>query len=960
MEKEETNPVAVSAQMSSQVDNEPEPRGAHFRHSLADGLYSLGKSILGFLLDIVLSLWNIVKIVGRFFATLGKNVRKFCLNIGHMWRYNDVWGRASFFVFGLSSIKHGQIVNGVLYILFEIGYIVGFALNGVPFLRMFFAPQIGTPATTVVEKQCIGEGEFAMCIDVEVQKEGFNSVIVMIVSILWLMSIALFIFIWLRSIKAGYNNYRIAHFVEFDKRTKVADAASKRIYEDMETTGLFQGASVTALKIRYKESYDEVEAAEESKMDKQWGKYILDNTITESRRQHKELFNLRAKKVKLDRKAEAYNLNGRYTAKQDIAEGKYQIIMGEYKSWMTLAEEAERDGNSQKAENYRKTARKVRVKALDVQNAAVNRRSRHNARHETIAAKSRLTAAKIVDLEKSSTYFAQVLDVKNYNTYGKFNDFYLHRQELKEQQSFYHHFEAILNEYDNGLNTYEAANEENVKIREGIVEKHNKDLAEIEEKYIGIEKRRSDLEAGYAEEKAKLSAGEISKEEYIDHCKTIKGKVLALPSKKEVRQSKKEDIKNANHAFHRDYNGIKVNYTAEEYAVYCATNYMIVELEFPYALAKKYVKEIVNPEMNVETAQAKEREIEVEIENYSTNNPEKFVGKPKSFKAQLKSLTNENFHITLLALPVLGVAIFVIMPLILSILVGFTNWTKDNGPGTINTFGWIGFDNFGSALGMASGTGAEVGQAMVMMLVWTLVWAILATFTNYFIGIIYALMINKKGIKFKGFWRFVFVLSIAVPQFISLIAIGLMLSRYGALELALNEVGGTLHFNPDVVANEGEVIPTKAIIVLVNIWVGVPYTILQTSGILLNIPEDLYESSMIDGAGPGTQFFKITLPYILFVTGPSLIQTFIGNINNFGIIYFLTGGGPYYDIAGLNPKIGYTDLFITYIYRLVTSVGSQKYGIASAIGIVVFILCAFISMIMYNRSSSISQEDQFA
>ena len=144
---------------------------------------------------------------------------------------------------------------------------------------------------------------------------------------------------------------------------------------------------------------------------------------------------------------------------------------------------------------------------------------------------------------------------------------------------------------------------------------------------------------------------------------------------------------------------------------------------------------------------------------------------------------------------------------------------------------------------------------------------------------------------------------------------------------------------------------------MVNVWIGVPYTILQTSGILLNIPEDLYESSNIDGAGPATQFFKITLPYILFVTGPSLIQTFIGNINNFGVIYFLTGGGPGY--VGTTVPIGHTDLFITYIYKMVTG-ANPRYGVASAIGIMVFIVCAFISMIMYNRSSSISQEDQFA
>ena len=149
-----------------------------------------------------------------------------------------------------------------------------------------------------------------------------------------------------------------------------------------------------------------------------------------------------------------------------------------------------------------------------------------------------------------------------------------------------------------------------------------------------------------------------------------------------------------------------------------------------------------------------------------------------------------------------------------------------------------------------------------------------------------------------------------------------------------------------------------ALIIVINLWHGVPYTILQTSGILMNIPRDLYESSKIDGAGTVTQFTKITMPYIFFVTGPSLIQTFIGNINNFGVIYFLTGGGPAASTPISNAP-GQTDLLITYIYDLVVTAQFRDYGLASVIGIIVFVICAFISIVMYNRSSAISREDQF-
>ena len=126
----------------------------------------------------------------------------------------------------------------------------------------------------------------------------------------------------------------------------------------------------------------------------------------------------------------------------------------------------------------------------------------------------------------------------------------------------------------------------------------------------------------------------------------------------------------------------------------------------------------------------------------------------------------------------------------------------------------------------------------------------------------------------------------------------------------------------------------------------------------MNIPKDLYESSRVDGAGRVTQFMKITMPYILFVTGPSLITNFIGNINNFNVIFFLTGGGPAYGGSALL-GLGQTDLLITFLYKIVTSANNPQFGIAAALGIVIFIICSFISIVMFNKSGSIKEEDQF-
>ena len=235
---------------------------------------------------------------------------------------------------------------------------------------------------------------------------------------------------------------------------------------------------------------------------------------------------------------------------------------------------------------------------------------------------------------------------------------------------------------------------------------------------------------------------------------------------------------------------------------------------------------------------------------------------------------------------------------------------------------------------------------------WTLLWAVVATFSNYILGMIFALMINKKGIKFKAFWRTLFVITIAVPQFVSLLLMNQMLQQNGAINVLL---GMFLGENPNIQFLNSTTLMARMTVIIVNCWVGIPYTILSMSGILMNIPEDLYESARIDGAGPVKTFTKITLPYMIFVTTPQLITQFVGNINNFNVIYLLTGGGPKTEEFY---QAGRTDILVTWLFNL--TMNQQDYGLAAAIGILVFIVCATISLIVYNNSKSMKDEEAFS
>jgi arabinogalactan oligomer/maltooligosaccharide transport system permease protein len=216
---------------------------------------------------------------------------------------------------------------------------------------------------------------------------------------------------------------------------------------------------------------------------------------------------------------------------------------------------------------------------------------------------------------------------------------------------------------------------------------------------------------------------------------------------------------------------------------------------------------------------------------------------------------------------------------------------------------------------------------------------------------IVALMINKKGIKLKALWRTLFVITVAVPQFVTLLVMNQMLNlNDGAINILLSNLG----FERINFLN-GTALTAKITVIVVNLWVGIPYTILITSGILMNIPADLYESATIDGAGPFKSFMKITLPYMLFVTTPYLITTFINNINNFNVIYLLTGGGPSTDQLY---QAGHTDILVTWLFNLTLS--SQDYNYAAAIGILVFIVCASLSLITFNLTKSAKDEEAFS
>ena len=340
---------------------------------------------------------------------------------------------------------------------------------------------------------------------------------------------------------------------------------------------------------------------------------------------------------------------------------------------------------------------------------------------------------------------------------------------------------------------------------------------------------------------------------------------------------------------------------------------------------------------------------------------EKTLAKGKKLptaKDDIKDLLDHQFHKTLLALPITGIVCFTVFPIIFMILVAFTNYGGAN-DGYANLFTWVGLDNFKELFGMTA-SGSNLSHAFGKILGWTLTWALFATFTCYFLGMLVAILINKKGIKLKKLWRGILVLTIAIPQFVSLLYVSKLFARSGLINgMLLNWgwISQPIEFwqTPEI---------ARVLVILINIWIGIPYLMLMATGILMNIPADLYESSKIDGANAFQQFTKITLPYMLFVTGPYLLTSFIGNINNFNVIFLLTSGqasgNSDLTVTMAGASVGATDLdlLITWMFNITTGVTSN-YKLAAVLAIMIFVVVATLSVIVYNVMPSNRNEEDF-
>jgi arabinogalactan oligomer/maltooligosaccharide transport system permease protein len=305
-------------------------------------------------------------------------------------------------------------------------------------------------------------------------------------------------------------------------------------------------------------------------------------------------------------------------------------------------------------------------------------------------------------------------------------------------------------------------------------------------------------------------------------------------------------------------------------------------------------------------------------------------------------VADERFAQAFLLIPGIAILFFTVFPIVFTILIAFTNYSSPDHIPPAKLVNWVGLNTFKSLVTLKTWSHTFYG-----VLLWTIVWAVLSTVTTYFGGFFVAMIVQQRDIRLKGLWRIIFILPYAVPQLISLLVMrNLFNGQFGPINQYLGYLGiPRIPWLTD---------PTwaKATVILSNMWVGIPVSMLLIMGVLTTIPKDMYEAAEVDGAGAFQKFRIITLPLVLFTTGPVLITQFAGNINNFNAIFLMTNGEP---VVGDYQYAGATDLLVTWLYKL--TLNQSRYDMASAVGIIIFVLIAGVSIWNFRRSRAFREED---
>jgi arabinogalactan oligomer/maltooligosaccharide transport system permease protein len=290
-------------------------------------------------------------------------------------------------------------------------------------------------------------------------------------------------------------------------------------------------------------------------------------------------------------------------------------------------------------------------------------------------------------------------------------------------------------------------------------------------------------------------------------------------------------------------------------------------------------------------------------------------------------------------------AIITFYPLVFQVWMSFTDFGaknfRVNNPVAPN---FIGLDNY---VKIASSRLNIPNFEFIRLVLFNLWWAFSNVVIHVILGVLIAILLNIKGLWFRGIYRALFILPVVLPSIIVATVWRQMFDTdAGAVNYLIQGIGTAVGFPADAGwmhlnwLNQADdpiaFIPLPLAyfaMITANTWLGWPLNAVVATGALQSIPGDLYEAAEMDGANAWQKFRAVTVTYLRPAMLPYAIYGFVITFNLFFLPYFMTGGNPF----------GRTEILVTQAYRLANDLA--LYGVAAAFCVYLFFLLLIVTLI---------------
>ena len=292
-------------------------------------------------------------------------------------------------------------------------------------------------------------------------------------------------------------------------------------------------------------------------------------------------------------------------------------------------------------------------------------------------------------------------------------------------------------------------------------------------------------------------------------------------------------------------------------------------------------------------------------------------------------------------------AVVTYWPMAFQVWMSFTDYGLGNLRQDAPLPNFVGLENY---VGLLTNAISIPNFDFFRMLGFNLWWTFSNVALHVSLGVAIALLLNAKGLRFRGVYRAIYILPMVIPQLVvANIFRNMFDPDYGAINQGLAVLGSLFGveqaaFHIRWIDQIDPPIPGIPLtlsyfaLLVTNTWLGWPFMTVVASAALQSIDKEFYEAAHMDGASAWQRFRHITLPLLRRGMVPAAMFGIIWTFNLFNIIYFVSGGGP----------LRQTEILVTTAFRLVNE--QRLYGAAAAFGVYTLLILLALTFIT-NRIS---------